>query len=133
MVFQIDSMSGTVFIAAFKKGWVFAILLIGLALGCRSNKGDQEAQTPQAQVNTNLTYTPVTSPQGTIKHINKLGRFVVIEFPGATLPQPDQRVFVYRNNLKVGELRISTFKEDTHCVADIVAGDPQLQDEVREN
>lgn len=44
-----------------------------------------------------------------------------------------KRLNVYRNGLKVGELKVTGPQRDNNTVADIVAGECQVGDEVRED
>ena len=39
---------------------------------------------------------------------------------------------VYRRDLKVGEIRVDTWRRDDNVVADLIAGEAQPGDEVRE-
>src|ERR1051325_1090915 len=50
--------------------------------------------------------TSDTSLRGKVTSYRDAGRFVVLEFPIAHLPAVGQRLFVYRNELKVGELKV---------------------------
>ena len=67
-----------------------------------------------------------------VSRYNEAGRFVVLEFPIAHLPNVGQKLFVYRNGLKVGEVKVTGPQRDDHTVADLTAGEAQVGDEVRE-
>jgi hypothetical protein len=74
---------------------------------------------------------PDLQTSGQVAMVNSEARFVVLSFPPGPVPQPDQRLNVYRNGLKVGEVKVSGPQHENDTVADIVAGDVQVRDEVR--
>ena len=76
--------------------------------------------------------TPDASLTGKVSRYNEAGRFVVLEFPIAHLPGVGQRLFVYRNGLKTGEVKVTGPQRDDHTVADITTGEAQVGDDVRE-
>jgi hypothetical protein len=47
------------------------------------------------------------------------------------MPALQQRLGLYRANAKVGEVKISGPQRDNNIVADIIAGECQIGDEVR--
>lgn len=67
---------------------------------------------------------------GKVLRVNKSARFVVVVFPLGQMPAVDQRLSVYREGLKVGEIKISAFQRDDKAAADIVAGDAEEGDQV---
>lgn len=75
--------------------------------------------------------TPSDSQSGKVVAFNAAGRFVVLNFPSAPLPKMDQKLFLYRAGLKVAEIRITGPESDDNTVADVVTGDAQVGDEVR--
>lgn len=77
--------------------------------------------------------TPDESIVGHVVLVNKNARFVVINFVQGEVPSQGRRLNVYHDGLKVGELRITGPQQDDNTVADIVAGQVQVRDEVREN
>ena len=56
----------------------------------------------------------------------------MITFPVGQMPALDQRLNVYRRGLKAGELKISGPQSDDSIVADIVAGEAEPGDAVRD-
>ena len=70
--------------------------------------------------------------RGRVASVNQAGRFVVLRFPIGVMPSVDGRFGVYRQGVKVGELRVSGPQYDNNTVADIVAGDCRVGDEARE-
>lgn len=76
--------------------------------------------------------TPGDSLAGKVAACNAAGRFVVLNYPTAQMPPADQILFLYRAGLKVAEIRITGPQIDDNTVADIVSGEAQVGDEVRE-
>jgi hypothetical protein len=78
---------------------------------------------------------PVIKPDlrqaGRVAMVNVAARFVVISFPPGPMPQADRRLSVYRDGVKVGELKVTGPQRDNDTVAEIVSGEIQLNDEVR--
>lgn len=64
--------------------------------------------------------------------VNGAGRFVVVTFPPGALPAADRRLHAFRDGLMVAELRPTRWQRDFNLVADIVTGDCEVGDEVRE-
>jgi len=77
-----------------------------------------------------LIVTPGSGLAGKVARYNDAGRFVVLEFPVGQMPALEQRLFVYRNGLKVGELKVTGPQRDDHIVADLTNGEAQAGDEV---
>lgn len=79
-----------------------------------------------------LIVTPENALTGKVATYNDAGRFVVLDFPSGRLPVADQRMFVYRRGLKVGEVKINSWQRNHYVVADLTAGEAQSGDEVRD-
>jgi hypothetical protein len=77
--------------------------------------------------------TPDTSLLGKIVRVNENARFAVLNFPVGTMPKPDQILNVYRHGLKVGEVKVTGPQQNDNTVADILAGEVQVGDELRSN
>ena len=77
--------------------------------------------------------TPGSTTNGKVASVRPGSRFAVLSFPIGFMPASDRRFNVYRSGLKVGEIKITGPQRDTHTVADIVAGECQAGDEVRED
>lgn len=118
----------------------WGILVFGLALvvtGCASAdrthtpaKGDKPGVVA-VQTNSGPVITPAKSVAGRVASVNNGARFVVLNYPFGFLPALDQRLNVYHQGRKVGEVRISGPQQDTKTVADLLAGDIQIGDEAR--
>ena len=70
---------------------------------------------------------------GTVVAVNPTLRFLVMDFPVRKLPVLEQRLNVYRNGQKVGEVKVTGPGRDTTIAGDILAGEAQVGDEVRED
>jgi hypothetical protein len=77
--------------------------------------------------------TPARPKSGRITLVNPSSRYVIVTFSLGQLPARESRLQVYRDGLRVAELRVTDFTRDINAVADIVAGECQVGDEVREN
>ena len=78
-----------------------------------------------------IIVTPGGSLPGTVVSVSPTARFVVVQFPIGEMPPLNQRMNAYRQGLRVAELRISGPQRDLHTVADIIAGECRVADEVR--
>ena len=111
-----------------------ALLLAGCAGKQNSASARRLAAPPagSAQTNLNVIVTPA-SLTGKVASVNGAARFAVLAFPLGNAPANDRRFNIYRGGLKVGEIKITGPRRDNHTVGDIVAGECQVGDEVREN
>ena len=76
--------------------------------------------------------TPESGLMGKVVTYNSDGRFVVLDFPMGKTPVSEVRLFVYRNGLKVGEVKVTNWRRSVYVVADLTAGEAQPGDEVRD-
>jgi hypothetical protein len=78
--------------------------------------------------------TPDYSLTAKVISVNTVGRFVILSFPAGMMPKIDQTLFLYRNSLKVAELRVTGPQDvgNNHIVADITSGEAQVGDTVSE-
>ena len=76
--------------------------------------------------------TPDTGASGKVSRYNEAGRFVVLNFPVAQMPAIGKQLFLYRNNLKVGEVSVTGPQRDDHIVGDLTTGEAQVGDEARD-
>lgn len=76
--------------------------------------------------------TPSTALIGKIVRSNKNGRFVVVSFSIGQMAAQEQRLSVYRGGVKVGEIKISGQPRDDMIAADIMAGEAEVGDQVRD-
>ena len=120
-------------------GLAFALLL---GSGCASQQRGRASQSfpvtgrPDSRTGPKpgpIIVTPAGSDSGRITSVNASARFVVITYPVGTLPGPERRLNVYRSGLKVAELKVTGPSQDINTVADILAGECEAGDEVRED
>jgi len=68
---------------------------------------------------------------GKVVRVNDTARFAVINFPVGNLPAVGTRLNVYRQGLKVGELKVTGPQQEDNTVGDILRGDVQVGDQLR--
>jgi hypothetical protein len=103
------------------------LLAVILVSGCAFHKAKPAA----APKGASMIVTPDTSLAATVVSYNPTGRFVVLNFPPGEMPKMNQVLFLYRGGLKSGEVKITGPQNDSYIVADLIAGDAQVGDEVR--
>jgi len=114
-------------------------LLCGLLLpGCASTPVKPKLK-PQAPSPARIVQPPKPPPvlpagalTGKVVRVNRAGRFAILSFAVGVDPQMDQRLGVYRDGAKVGELKVSPWRRDDYVAADLVEGDCQVGDDVRD-
>jgi hypothetical protein len=112
----------------------FTLVIVGmLAAGCLHHRPAPGARraTP-AGVAPQTIVTPDNSLTARVVSYNAAGRFVVLNFPPGQMPKLEQSFFLYRDGLKVGEVKITGPQRDNNIVADLVTGETQVGDEVRD-
>jgi hypothetical protein len=80
----------------------------------------------------NVIVSPDTGLHGKVATYNDAGHFVVLTIPQDQMPQVDTELFIYRDNMKVGEVKVTGPQRDENVVADVVNGEAQAGDEVRD-
>ena len=116
----------------------FQVLLLAVVIavsGCASKKPAGSSDVP------GLTATvpagkPIVKPSdvlnGKVVSFNTVGRFAVLNFPMTRMPGIDQTLFLYRDGLKVGQVKITGPQKDDNIVADLTNGEAKAGDEVRD-
>jgi hypothetical protein len=107
---------------------ILSALCAFLLAGCAAQKPAASIPLPNPS---GPIITPDLRPSGEVAMIIPSSRFVIVTFPATSVPSPDRRLSVYRNGLKIGELKITGPRQGDNTIADILSGDPQLHDEVR--
>ncbi len=109
---------------------VFAVLCVAVLLaGCGKTKDVAPGSIQPGKP----IVSPDFRPTGKVQSVNMEARFVIISFPITNVPQPGHRLNLYRNGLKVGEVKITGPERDGNTVADLLAGEAQAQDQARED
>jgi hypothetical protein len=80
-----------------------------------------------------VVITPDFKASGKVVKVNSEARFVILDFAINSVPQPERKLNVYRSGLKVGEIKVTGPERDNNTVADLIAGEAQVNDEVRED
>lgn len=111
-------------------------LAVLLLAGCTANRpgGSEGVEAPVVESEPGIRYpvvTPVLAVTGTVMTVNPRLRFVVLDFGVNPLPAVDDVLEVYRQGLKVGEVRVSGPSRGSTTVADILSGEARPEDEVR--
>jgi hypothetical protein len=110
--------------------WVIAIIIISTGCARRQAAPGPVTTTPKSSP---VIVTATESRAGRVTSVNPSARYVVISYPvGTPLPAMDTRLHVYRDGLKVAEVKASKEQIDINAVADIVAGECRIGDEVRQ-
>jgi hypothetical protein len=110
----------------------FCLLLAGMfAAGCAVQK-DAFSPAAAASVPPAAIVTPDNSIAGIVVSYNSTGRFVVLNFPAGQMPGMEQVLFLYRAGLKTAEVKITGPQGNNNIVADLLTGDAQAGDEVRD-
>lgn len=73
------------------------------------------------------------SVQGKVVMVNSVLRYVVLDFPIRRVPSLDQHLNLYRDGQKVGEVSVSGPFRNTTVAADIIAGQAEIGDVVRDD
>ncbi len=71
--------------------------------------------------------------QGKVVVANVRLRYVVMDFPLRRMPALEQRLNIYRDGQKVGEVKVSGPVRDTTVAGDVMVGEAREGDEVRED
>ena len=110
------------------------LLAASFASGCASSHHGGKALKPAT--GGAKAPPPIVTPDdmlpGKVAYYNSVGRFVVLTFPVGGMPKPEQTLFLYRGGLKVAELLVTGPQTDNNIVADLVHGEAQTGDEVRD-
>ena len=118
--------------SSFNQTAFILLSAICLATGCAKTK-NSPAPAPVPTHAAEPIVTPATGSIGRVAMVNKAARFVVLSYALGSEPPTGQKLNVYRNNLKVAELKVTGPQSEGNTVADITTGEIQVDDEVRED
>jgi hypothetical protein len=112
----------------------FTLVMVGmLAAGCAYHRPVHSAKrAAPAAVAPQTIVTPDNSLAARVVSYNTSGRFVVLSFPPGQTPKLEQSLFLYRDGIKVGEVKITGPQIENNIVADLVTGEAQVGSEVRD-
>jgi len=148
---SVDSWAVTKFIFRMRFTLV-ALLMAGLSFGCASKPEPEEgsqfvdkssevktAGQPKEKSKKDKSdkpdkpeVAPANDVMGKVVMVNETLRYVVVDFGFRRLPQPDQRLDIYRDGNKVAVIKISAHSRNSNYAADIVTGTVQAGDEVKQ-
>jgi hypothetical protein len=120
---------------------VISLLVSSLTLaGCATNnskptnaaKKKTPATSKARAANQKATLAPTLQLTGKVASVNSELRFVVLDFSVGDMPGINQRLGVYRAGQKVAQVKVTGPQSDTNIVADIIDGEAQVGDEVRQ-
>ena len=120
---------------------VISLLVGSLTLaGCATNnskatnaaKKKTPATSKARAANQKSTLAPTLQLTGKVASVNSELRFVVLDFSVGDMPGINQRLGVYRAGQKVAQVKVTGPQSDTNIVADIIDGEAQVGDEVRQ-
>jgi len=120
---------------------VISLLVGSLTLaGCATNnskatnaaKKKTPATSKTRAANQKSTLAPTLQLTGKVASVNSELRFVVLDFSVGDMPGINQRLGVYRAGQKVAQVKVTGPQSDTNIVADIIEGEAQVGDEVRQ-
>jgi len=116
------------------------IVLVSLTCaGCSGSRSSADRNSPPQRMGVRTNATVSVSPAtiapatGRIARVNPDGAFVILSYPLGKVPPVGRRLSVYRNGVKVGELKVSEPQYQQHTAADILAGEARAGDEARDN
>ena len=110
--------------------WILAIALAGCA---KTRAVKEGSQGPGSKAGSNVPKNKLTLAPGRIDSVNTKARYVVISFPLGTMPSIDTLLSVYRQGVKVAEVKVTAPQQNNFTAADIIAGECHVGDEVRSN
>lgn len=111
---------------------IFALIVAVTLTGCSWLPRKPAASAKSAPAGSQTIVTPDVSLVAKVISFNPVGRFVVLNFPSGQLPKLQQTLFLYRAGLKTAEVRITGPQSDNNIVADVVSGEAQAGDTVRD-
>jgi hypothetical protein len=123
--------------------WLAAVLVALVFAGCARKKTSESAYqsfagapaTKESETPTSAQVLMVKAAEGLngkVSSANANAKFVVLTFPVGQMAEINQRLNVYRGELKVGEVKVTGPQGDDSIVADILVGGAQPGDEVRD-
>jgi hypothetical protein len=113
-------------------GLVLVTAVVGFGCGCAGHKANAPPSPFAPLPGEKLIVTPENGLHGKVAKVNVSGRFVILNFPVGHLPGLEQRLNVYRLGLKVGEIKVTGPQRDDNIVGDLINGEAQAGDEVRD-
>ena len=121
------------------------LVAAGLGAGCVHKKAEtpqanfsaiSEEGAPAAEIPPSKKQPLIVTPEHAliekVVSVNATSRFVVLSFPLGRLPAVDLPLNVYRRGLKVGNAKVTGHQLNEYVVADLLEGEAEVGDEVRD-
>ena len=108
------------------------IVLLALAFGVSGCFFHHHGSSPAPVTVSKPIVTPDVSLSAKVVSVNMVGRFVVLSFPPDNMPKVGQPLFLYRAGLKVADVKVTGPQQENNIVADLVSGEAQVGDTVRD-
>lgn len=109
--------------------WI--LTMAAAVAGCARNRTAARGDSVSGFGTNSVITRPSTVTSGRIDWVNRKAGHIIASFPIGQVPPVDSRLSVYRNGLKVAELKVSLPQQNNLTAADIINGECQLGDEVR--
>jgi hypothetical protein len=110
-------------------------LAAAVVTGCASHHSKPAVAQP-VPVKTTVKTAPIVTLDSSLSakviFYNQSARYVVLSFPSGQMPKIDQSLFLYRNGLKSAELKVTGPQSENNIAADVISGDAQAGDDVRD-
>ena len=100
--------------------------------GAYKNFPDASLATSTNRPGPDLIVTALEGLNGKVSSVDLNLRFVVLTFPVGQMPALNQQLNLYRGGLKVGIVNVCGPQNDDSIVADILMGEAQTGDQVRD-
>ena len=78
------------------------------------------------------TLIPDTGLVGKVASVNASLHFVVLNFPVGRMAAVEQQLALYRQGQKIGEVKVTGPQQDDNIIADVLSGEAEAGDEVRD-
>jgi len=114
--------------------WILLLSCAVIFAGCRGGAaatGQKKGASKKERAKVEMTAEQAL--RGRVALVNAQARTVILNFPIGWMPALERRLGVYRQGVKVGEVKITGPQMDSNIAADLISGEAQVGDEVREN
>jgi len=118
------------------------VVLALVLVGCKSSRQQDAAVDSRPKRTVTSTVLPGPGERGSVRPVQAVTgriiavrdnlRFVVVDFGAGKMPKLEQKLWAYRLDQKVAELKVSGPYLGTTVAADITAGEAREGDLVRE-
>jgi hypothetical protein len=107
------------------------VTVVGLLAGCAIWKPKHEQVKVSEPEHKRPVVTQETMLVGKVISVKADLGFAVLNFPVGSVPGFDRHLSVYRQGVKIGEVKVTGPQQEDNIVGDIVSGQVQPGDEIR--